>query len=169
MRWMFEANDEMSTRPWRCGMIWRNASPTTRSDAREAGPLRVRRVAEQEVDAPVPELREPADVRAQAVDRRVVKLAVARVEDPAGRRLEHDADRVRDRMGHPNELEPERAELERLAVGSISRSSVRARSPCSSSFDFTSPSVSRVAQTSRHPDLAQQVRQRADVILVRRA
>ena len=32
---------------------------------------------------------------------------------------------------------------------------------------MTSPSVSRVAQTSRDADLAQQVRQRADVVLVR--
>ena len=92
-------------RPCRRGMIWRNASPTTRSDAREAGPLGVRRVAEQQVDAAVAELGEPADVGAQAVDRRVVELPVAGVEDAAGRGLDADADRVRDRVRHADELD----------------------------------------------------------------
>src|SRR5437764_244773 len=32
MRWMFDAKEAISTRPCSPGMIWRNASPTTRSD-----------------------------------------------------------------------------------------------------------------------------------------
>ena len=43
----------------------------------------------------------------------------------------------------------------------------RCSRPCSSSFDLTSPSVSRVAQHLADAHLAQQVRQRADVVLVR--
>ena len=95
----------------RCGMIWRNASPTRRSEPRHARPLGVRRVAEQQVDAAVAELGEPPDVGLEAVDRRVVELPVAGVDDAAGRRLDHDRDRVGDRVRHAHELEPERAEL----------------------------------------------------------
>ena len=50
--------------------------------------------------------------------------------------------------------------------GSISRSSVERWRPCSSSFEPIMPSVSRVAQTSLHAHLAQQIRERADVVLV---
>ena len=32
IRWTFDANDETRMRPVRSGKIWRNASPTTRSD-----------------------------------------------------------------------------------------------------------------------------------------
>ena len=80
------------------------------------GPLGVRRVAEQQVDAAVAELGELADVGAQAVDRRVVELPVAGVEDAAGGGLDADPDRVGDRVRHAHELEPERAELERRAL-----------------------------------------------------
>ena len=115
-------------RPFRSGMIVRNASPTSRSEPVMPGPLGVRRVAEQQVDAAVAELGEPADVGLQPVDRRVVELPVAGVEDAAGRRLEHDGDAVRDRVRHAHELEPERAELRSARrPGSASRSSVDAR------------------------------------------
>ena len=36
MRCTFDANDETRMRPVRCGKIWRNASPTTRSDCGDA-------------------------------------------------------------------------------------------------------------------------------------
>ena len=83
---------------------------------RHAGPLRVRRVAEQEVDAAIADLGELADVGALAVDRRVVDLVVAGVHDPAAGRLEDDRDGVGNRMRHPDELDAERAEVERLVV-----------------------------------------------------
>src|SRR5205085_8655249 len=73
--------------------------------AGEARTLRVRRVAEEQVDAAVPELGELADVGAQAVDRRVVELPVAAVEDAARRRLDREPDRIRNRVCHPNELD----------------------------------------------------------------
>ena len=50
--------------------------------------------------------------------------------------------------------------------GSASTSSVACPTPCSSSFDFTSPSVSRVETTGLDLDLAQEVREPADVVLV---
>ncbi len=37
MRWMFDAKDEIRTRPCRAGMICRNASPTTRSERVKPG------------------------------------------------------------------------------------------------------------------------------------
>ncbi len=149
-------------------MICRNASPTSRSEPVKPGPLGVRGVAEQQIDAAVADLGQPADVGAEAVHRRVVELPVARVQDASGVGLDHDRDVVGHRMRHPDELEPERPELDRAAAsGSISRSSAARSRPCSSSFDLTSPSVSRVAHTSGTLHLAHQVGQRADVVLVR--
>ena len=151
----------------RLGKIWRNASPTTRSDCVTPGPLGVRRVAEQQVDAAVAELREPADVGALAVDRRVVELVVAGVDDAPARRLEDDRGRVGDRVRHAHELDRGTGRAANgSSPGETSRSSASRRSPCSSSFDLTSPSVSRVATTTGISHLAHQVRQRADVILV---
>ena len=149
MRWMFEAKLEIE-----------HAAAARRDDlaegladdalgAREAGPLGVRRVAEQQVDAAVAELGELADVGAQPVDRRVVELPVAGVEDAAGRGLDREADGVGDRVRHADELDAERAEVDRAGLGSASRSSAARSRPCSSSFDLTRPSVSRVAQISR--------------------
>jgi len=37
IRWTFDANEVTRTRPVRCGMIWRKASPTTRSDCVKPG------------------------------------------------------------------------------------------------------------------------------------
>ena len=161
MRWMFEANEATRMRPVRSGISCRNASPDESLGAGHPGPLGVRRVAEQQVDAAVAELGERADVGLEPVDRCVVELPVARVEDASGRRLDDDRHRVGDRVRHPDELEPERAELDRRRPpGSASASSVVAPSPCSSSFDLTSASVSRVADDPADLDLAQDVRQR---------
>ena len=92
MRWMFEANEATRMRPVRSGMSWRNASPTSRSEPGHPGPLGVRRVAEEQVDAAVAELGERADVGLEPVDRRVVELPVARVQHAPGGRLDHDRD-----------------------------------------------------------------------------
>ena len=64
IRWTFDANDATRMRPVSCGMIWRNASPTSRSEPRHARALGVRRVAEQQVDPAVAELGQLADVGA---------------------------------------------------------------------------------------------------------
>ena len=101
----------------RLGKIWRERLADDLLGLRDARPLGVRRVAEQEVDAAVADLGELADVGALAVDGRVVDLVVAGVHDPAARRLEDDRGGVRDRMRHAHELDPERAEIERLVSG----------------------------------------------------
>ena len=83
---------------------------------------------------------------------------------PAGR-LDDERGRVGDRVRDADELDAERAELER-GISRLRRDELRLRpSPCSSSFDLTSARVSGVA-TTQHVDLAQEVRQAADVILV---
>ncbi len=117
IRWMFEANEEIEDAavPLRDDLAERLADDPL--GAGEAGPLGVGRVAEQQVDAAVAELGERADVGAQPVDRGVVELPVAGVEDAAGRGLDADADRVRDRVRHPHELDPEGAEVDRAGVG----------------------------------------------------
>ena len=150
IRWMFEANDATRMRPVRGGMIWRNASPTRRSEPVHARPLGVRRVAEQQVDAAVAELGELADVGLQAVDRRVVELVVARVQDAAA-----GVSRARPRR-RPGSSAPS-GRTRRLngpswigsPSGSASRSSAARRRPCSSSFDLIEPE-----RQPRRPDLA---------------
>ena len=81
------------------------------------GPLRVGRVAEHEVDALVTDRGELADVRLEAVDGGVVELPVAGVQHPPGGCFDHDCNAVGDRVRHPDELEPEGAELDAVAVG----------------------------------------------------
>ncbi len=133
---------------------------------RDARALGVRRVAEQEVDAAVADLRELPDVGALSVDRRVVDLVVAGVHDPPAGRLEDDGGRVGDRVRHAHELDPERAEVEGLVAGS-----------CLAQIGFAQQAVlvelrldEPHGQARRDDDgdlhLAHQVRQRADVVLV---
>src|ERR1700756_2610645 len=69
---------------------------------------------EQVADAGAADLRQAAAVGALPVDRRVVELVVAGVDATAARRLEHDRGRVGNRVRHPDELEAERADLDRL-------------------------------------------------------
>ena len=116
MRWTFDANDETRIRPVR---LREDLAERLADDAlrlRDARALGVRRVAEQQVDAVAADLREPADVGALAVDRRVVELVVAGVDAAPARRLEHDRGRVGDRVRHAHELDAERAELLRLVA-----------------------------------------------------
>ena len=81
-----ERRDENAARALRDDLPERLADEAL--GAGDAGPLGVRRVAEQEIDAAVAELGEPPDVGLHPVHRRVVDLAVGGVEDAARRRLE---------------------------------------------------------------------------------
>ena len=130
MRWMLDANEatRILPRAEREDRAKRLADEALR--ARGPGALRVRRVAEQEVDAAVSDLGELADIGLEAVDRRVVELPVARVDDAAGGGLDDERDRVGDRVRDTDELDAERAELERGSPGSAVdelRLSARAR------------------------------------------
>ena len=147
IRCTFEANETTRMRPFaqRDQRAERLADEPLR--AGHPGPLGIGRVAEEQVDALVAELGEPADVGLEPVDRRVVELPVARVEDASGRRLEHDRDAVRNRVRHAHEVERERADPDLLVRAPPPAARSSAERPCSSSFDLISPSVSFVAIT----------------------
>ena len=84
---------------------------------REPGDLGVGRVGEEEVDALLPEPREGAQVGEPAVQRQLVHLEVAGVQQRAGRRADDDGERVGDGVVDRDELEVEDAEL--LALPSL--------------------------------------------------
>ena len=74
----------------------------------EAGDLRVGRVGQQQVDALRAEPREPGQVGEPSVDRKLVHLEVAGVQDDAGAGADGDRERVRDRVVDREELQLER-------------------------------------------------------------
>ena len=157
----------MSTRPLRCGMIWRKASPTTRSERVKPGRSAFVESPRKRSTPRFPSSASlPTSVRSPSTGV-WSELPVAGVEDQAGRGRDRDADRV----GHRAcAMWMNSSRKGPMSTGSpsasISRSSVERCSPCSSSFEPIIPSVRRVAQTSRTPHFAQQIRQPADVILV---
>ena len=133
---------------------------------REAGPLGVGRVSEQEVDAAVPDLGELADVGALAVHRRVVELVVAGVDDASARRLQHDRGRVGDRVRHADQLDPERAELHRRIVRRHLAQLRLAQEPVLVQLRLHETERQPGGDDDGHVHLAHQVRQPADMVLV---
>src|SRR5439155_12775921 len=126
----------------------------------------VRRVAEEPVAAPVSELCEPPDVRLHPVDGRVVDIVVARVEDSAGLRLDHHGDVVRDRMRHPDELKPESAEIQRWIFGPDLLQLRGPEQPVLVELRLDESERQPGGPDLRDRNFAQQVGQRADVMLV---
>src|SRR4029453_16579269 len=126
----------------------------------------VRRVAEQEIDADAAELRQPPDVRADAVHRRVIQLPVAGCEDAARRALQQDGHRVWNGVRDTHELDAERPDLDRAGLGP--------RLPQPGGLKWAVLVKSRRSEAERQaraPDLrdanfSEQVWQRTDVILV---
>ncbi len=133
---------------------------------RDAGPLRVRGVAEQEIDAAAADLREPADVGPLPVHRRVVELVVARVDAAAARRLERDRGGIRDRVRHADELEPEGAELDRVVAGCELPQLGGPEEPVLVELRLDEREREARREHERHSHLAHQVRKGPDVILV---
>ena len=150
IRWMFEANQEMRTRPCFEGMICLNASPTTRSERVNPGrsafvesPSR-RSTPRFPSSASVPtSVRRPSTGVWSSFQSPVWKIRPAGVsrQIPTASGTECD-------MRTSSHAERARARSA-PSPGPTSRSSEAFSSPCSSSFDLTSPSVSRVASTSR--------------------
>ena len=156
------------TRPWRRGMIWRNASPTSRSEPVTPGRSAFVESPSMQVDAAVAELGErPTSVR-EAVDRRVVELPVAACGGrgrPASRATTATASgiecatRTNSTRNGPISTGPSSG-LDLLRAR-------RVQQPVLVELRLDEPEREPRAQTSRHRDLAQEVRQRADVVLVR--
>ena len=160
-----EARDQDAALEPRDDLLERLADePLRASDARTLG---VRRVAEHEVDALRAELGEAADIRAQAVHRRVVELPVAGVQDPAGGRLQDDRDRVGDRVRDADEADPEAADLDGVLLRPGLLQLDRVQEPV-----LVQPRLGEAERESGAPDLgnldlAEEVRKRSDVVLVR--
>src|SRR6478752_4457571 len=83
---------------------------------REAGDVGVRRVGEEEVDALLAQPGEGTQVGEAAVERQLVHLEVAGVQQRAGLGAHEDGERVGDRVVDRDELEVEDAELLALAL-----------------------------------------------------
>ena len=159
-----ERRDQDSASPQREQRAERLTYETLRPG--RAGPLGVRRVTEQEVDSAVPYLRELAHVGLEPVDRRVVELPVARVHDPAGSGLDHERDRVGDRVRHPHQLDAERAELERGRLGVSLDELCRLRKAVLVELRLDQAERETRRDDGLDLDLAQEVREAANVILV---
>jgi len=110
-----ERGDEHTPLPLRDDLAERLPDQALRTG--EPWALRIGGVAEQQIDATVADLGQPADVGAETVHRGVVELPVARVQHAARGGLDQDGDVVRDRVSHAHELEPERPELEGISLG----------------------------------------------------
>ncbi|OEI67240.1 hypothetical protein Cus16_3142 [Curtobacterium sp. ER1/6] len=77
----------------------------------EARHVGVGRVRQEQVDALLAEPREGTEIGDAVVERELVHLEVARVQDPTGGGRDRDGEGVRDGVVHGDELEVERAEL----------------------------------------------------------
>ena len=151
----------------RTGMIWRNASPTSRSE-----PVMPGRSAfvESPSSRSTPRLPSSASLPTSVLSPSTgvwssFQSPVCRTR-PAAVSID-DGDRSRGSSapcGRTRRGTARAASARRR--GSASRRSVELPRPCSSSFDLIRPSVRRVADHLADLDLAQHVRQRADVVLV---
>ena len=139
-------------------------------DALRAGEpcaLGVRRVPEEQVDSAIAERGQAPDVGAQTVDRGVIELPVAAVEDEPGAGLDRDADGVRDRVRHADELELERPQLDRALLGVGLAQLRRAQQTVLVELRLHESEGQPGRPDLLHADLAHQERERADVVLVR--
>ena len=132
---------------------------------RDPGPVGVGRVAAQAEDALPPQLGEARDVGRPAVHRSLVELVVAGDQQRAQLGAQDDRAGVRNRVRHVDQLELERAEAHLLAgVQHLER---RVAKPVLLELRAHQADRQRAAvDDRRHPDLAQDVGKRPDVILV---
>ena len=165
-RWMCEANDVTITRPGASRTIRRSAAATTCS-------LSVTPSRSAFVESASSSARPASPSRANfarsvrlAVDRRVVDLEIARVQERALIGVQRDRDRVGDRVRDAHELGAERPDLHRLAARvDLDQLRVVAHAVLVE-LRLDQPERQPRAPHLGHADLAHQVRQRADVILV---
>ena len=166
MRWMFDAKLATRMRPVRIGISWRNASPTSRSEPVIPGRSAFVESPSIRSTPRLPDRGELADVRLEPVDGRVVELPVARVEHAPGGRLDHDRDAVGDRVRHPDELELEGADLDPVAVGVGLAERRRGAELVLVELRLHHREGQLGGDHLADLDLAENVRQRADVVLV---
>ena len=131
---------------------------------RVAGVLGARRVGQEADDALRAELGEDREVGQLAVDRGVVELEVAGVDDRSDRRAQGDAHRVGDRVADPERDDVERPDVD-LVAGLEGEERVVVELVL---LDLVAEEAAgQGAGVDRHArELGQHVRQRADVVLV---
>ncbi len=138
--------------------------PNVRLGAGVPGTLRVGGVGAEGQHSPLPQLGEPVIVGMLAVDRARVQLEVSGVDDGADRAPDGEPDAVHDRVGDAERLHGETAQLEPLAraerpeVGLL-REAVLAQA-------IGHERQRERSAVDRDREVAEQVRKRADVILV---
>ena len=99
---------------------------------------------EQREDAGGAELRQPMHVDTLAIDRRLVNLEIAGMDDHAVRGLDRQRDAVRDAVGDAEKLDGEGADRDALARPHRDSAGAVASWSSSSSLDSTSASVNGV-------------------------
>ena len=147
-------------------MAPRSAGPTSDSESEVPGPVGVGRVGEEQPHPVAPQGLDAGQVGAPAVERRLVDLEVARVVDDALRRGDGERAGVGDGVGHRDELGARRGSRRPGRTTSPARTSRRsARTP-----GLLEPRPEQRQReprpVDRHRDVAQQERQRPEVILV---
>ncbi len=133
---------------------------------RDARALGVRGVGEHQVDAVGAEPRELGEIGRPAVDRRVVDLVVARVQDRALGGVQRDRDGIGHRVRDARELGRERAAGDGIALAVDLDELGVAQQPVLVQLRLHHAEREPRAPDLAHADLAHHVRQRADVILV---
>ena len=165
-RWMFDANDATTMRPVRSGMSWRNASPTSRSE-----PVIPGRSAfvESPSNRSTPRLPSAASAPTSVFSPSTgvwssfqspvcsTRPAGVSITSATASGIEC-AIRINSMRNGPSSIG--------ARPGSASVSVVTAARPCSSSFDLTRASVEARADHLGDVDLAEDVGQCADVVLV---
>jgi hypothetical protein len=96
----------------------------------------------------------------------VVELVVARVHDPPARCLQHHRDVVRDRVRHPDEVQRERTDLDRRVRRIDLLELRRVRQAVLVELRLDQPEREPGREHAADLDLAQHVRERADVVLM---
>ena len=140
---MLEAKAATISRPVALVKISSNASMTSVSE-----PVKPRRsmlvLSANSASTPFrAELREAMDVEMLAVERRLIDLEVAGVDDDAERRVNRQRHAVGHAVRDADELDRERADRDPIARSYRHEPGASAR-PCSRSFGSTSASVSGV-------------------------
>ncbi len=131
---------------------------------REPLRVRVRRVGQQDEASRVPDLAELLHLGQLAVDRVLVELVVGRMDDGAERRVDDDAHGIRDAVTDVEELDPERAQLDR-AVRVDGIQLTVGQQPRFFQLDLRQP-ARQCRRVHRHVQVLQQVGQRADVVFM---
>ena len=130
----------------------------------EAADLGVGRVSEQEIDARIAEAGEAGQVGQSAVQRRLVHLEVAGVQDGVPSGADRDGEGIRDRVVHREELEGPVAELDVVLL--LHQSQVGVLEASLLELGLEQRKREPRAEDGDVGALAQQVGQCADVVLV---